>query len=108
LGKRGLQGVGKIPLKDVEMEPWKDVSLDLSGPWKAIVDKREVIFHTLTIIDTFTGWPEIIPITTKKSEVIRDLFIQEWLRRYPRPSQVIYDAGGEFDNKDFEALCHRA
>ena len=34
-------------------------------------------------------------------EVIRDLFVQEWLRRYPRPSRIIFDAGGEFDNQEF-------
>ena len=30
---------------------------------------------------------------------------QEWLRRYPRPSRIIYDAGGEFDNDTFRQLC---
>ena len=53
----------------------------------------------------FTGWVEIIPITTKKSEVISDLFVQEWLRRYPRPSRVIFDAGGEFDCQSFHTKC---
>ena len=104
-GKRGGRGYGKVPLKDVETEPWKDIALDLAGPWKAVVDGKDVLFHTLTIIDVFTGWVEIIPITRKKKEVIRDLFVQEWLRRYPRPSRVIYDAGGEFDNDEFAACC---
>ena len=98
LGKRGLKGYGEIPLKDVETEPWKDIAVDLSGPWQTVVDNKEVNFHTLTIIDVFTGWVEIIPIYNKKKEVISDLLIQEWLRRYPRPSRIIYDAGGEFDN----------
>lgn len=100
-GKRGMRGYGKIPLKDPETEPWKDVAVDLSGPWKAYVDNEEVNFHTLTIIDVFTNWVEIIPITTKSSGVISDLFVQEWLRRYPRPSRVIFDLGGEFDSENF-------
>jgi len=104
-GKRGLRGMGKLPMKDVETEPWKDIAVDLSGPWKALIDKKEVIFHTFTIIDVFTGWVEIIPITTKKSEVISDLFVQEWLRRYPRPSRVIFDSGGEFDCRSFHTIC---
>lgn len=103
--KRGLRGMGKVPLKDVETEPWKDVAVDLSGPWKAVIDNKQVLFHTLTIIDVFTGWVEIIPIETKKSEVIADLFVQEWLRRYPRPSRVIFDLGGEFDCKAFHTTC---
>lgn len=106
-GKRGLRGMGKLPMKDVETEPWKDVAVDLSGPWKAIIDNKEVFFWTFTIIDVFTGWPEIIPIMTKKSEVIADLFVQEWLRRYPRPSRVIFDSGGEFDCHSFHTVCLR-
>ena len=98
-GKRGLQGKGHVPMKDVETEPWKDIALDLAGPWKANVNGEEISFHTFTIIDVFTGWPEILPITTKKMEVIRDLLVRNWFRRYPRPSRMIFDAGGEFDNQ---------
>ena len=103
--KRGLRGYGKVPIKDVETAPWRDVAVDLSGPWKAIVDNKEVWFHTLTIIDVFTGWVEIVPIESKEKGVIGDLFVREWLRRYPRPSRVIFDLGGEFDNEYFSATC---
>ena len=102
-GKRGLKGYGKIPVKDVGTAPWKDVAVDLSGPWKAYVNGKEVFFHTLTIIDVFTGWVEIVPIESKKKGLIADLFVREWLRRYPRPSRVIFDQGGEFDNESFDA-----
>ena len=27
-GKRGRRGYGKVPVKDVETEPWKDVAVD--------------------------------------------------------------------------------
>jgi Integrase zinc binding domain len=84
--KRGLKGYGKLSKEDTETQSWKDVAVDLSGQWKAIINNQEVIFHTLTIIDVFTGWVEIIPISTKNSSYISDLFVQEWLRRYPRPS----------------------
>jgi len=103
--KRGLRGYGKIPLKDPETTPWKDVALDLSGPWKVTIDNKETAFWSLTLIDVFTGWVEIIPITTKEQHCIRDLVEQEWLRRYPRPSRFIFDSGGEFDNEAFRALC---
>lgn len=105
-GKRGLRGMGKVPIKDVETEPWKDVAVDLSGPWKAVIDNKDVEFHTLTVIDVFTSWVEIIPITTKKKESIKDLFVQEWMRRYPRPSRCIFDQGGEFDNDEFIGMLN--
>ena len=87
-------------MKDVETEPWKDIALDLAGPWKATINEQEVEFFTFTIIDVFTGWVEIIPMKEKKMEVIRDLLVQNWLRRHPRPSRCIFDAGSEFDNEE--------
>jgi len=106
LAKRGFPGMGHVPLKDVETEPWKDVAVDLAGPWTAHIDGKDVLFHTFTIVDVFSGWVEIIPISTKKMETIAELFVREWIRRYPRPSRVIFDAGGEFDNEIFTAMLN--
>ena len=106
-GKRGLRGYGKIPLKEVETQPWKDLCVDLSGPWKATINEKEVDFHALTMIDPFTSWPEIIPVYTKQAPYIRDSILQQWLRRYPRPSRIIFDQGTEFDNAWLYALCKR-
>jgi transposase InsO family protein len=88
-------------MKDVETEPWKDIAVDCSGPWAAKIDGKKVIFWSLTIIDVFTSWVEIHQIESKDKYTIMTLFEQEWLRRYPRPSRVIFDAGGEFDNREF-------
>jgi len=70
-----------------------------------MVNGKERFFHTLTIIDVFTGWLEIIPIDTKTKQPIADLVEQEWFRRHPRASRVIFDQGGEFDNHAFHGLC---
>lgn len=78
--------------------------IDLAGPWKAKVDGKIVTFHTLTIIDPFTSWLEVIPIMTKEATHVRDMIEQEWLRRYPRPSRVIYDQGGEFLSQELHSL----
>jgi hypothetical protein len=75
--KRGGRGYGHVPLKDVETARWKDVAVDLAGPWTATIDDKKVDFHTFTIIDVFTGWVEIIPIRTKSSQSIADLFQRE-------------------------------
>ena len=105
--KRGLRGYGYVPMKDVETAPWRDVCVDLAGPWTATIDQREVTFHTFTAIDPFTGWVEIIPIESKTDEEIGDIFEREWLRRYPRPSRCIFDQGGEFDGDAFRAKLTR-
>ena len=59
------------------------------------------------MIDPFTGWPEIISIEEKKAPYIRNLILQNWLRRYPRPARMIFDQGGEFDNAWLFTLCKR-
>jgi len=38
-----------------------------------MMNGKERFFHTLTIIDAFTGWPEIIPIDAKTKQPIADL-----------------------------------
>jgi transposase InsO family protein len=106
-GKRGMRGYGKVPLKDIETEPWKDVAVDLSGPWKAVTNNATIIFHALTIIDVFTSWVEIIPIITKNAQYVSEQIEQEWIRRYPRPSRIIFDQGGEFDNNWFVSLLQK-
>jgi hypothetical protein len=90
-----------VPLKDVEVEPWYETAVDLAGPWSATIDGKQVSFWSLTCIDTFTGFVEIIPIYNKKMETISEAFIREWLRRYPRPHRVIFDKGSEFDCEAF-------
>ena len=79
-GKRGGKGYGKVPMKDVEQGPWRDIALDLVGPWKALVNNKTVYFHSLTMIDVFTSWIEIIQVMTKKGEYMKGLIEQEWLR----------------------------
>jgi hypothetical protein len=99
-----VKGYGKIPIKDVETAPWVDVCIDLAGPWKTKIDGKPYEFHTLTMIDPFTSWLEIIPIHNKTAGHIVSLIEQEWLRRYPRPSRMIYDQGGEFLNQEMHTL----
>jgi hypothetical protein len=80
-GKRELCGYRNVPLKDVEMELWRDICIHLAGPRKAKIKNvsEPLIFHTLTIIDPFTSWVEIIPIYVKTAAHVQDLIKREWL-----------------------------
>ncbi len=84
------------------MEHWKNMAINLSGPWKAMINNK-----TVTLIDIFTSWPKIIPIQVKTRQNICDLIKQEWLWHYLCPSCVIYDAGTEFDNQWFYTLARK-
>jgi hypothetical protein len=103
---------GKIPLPTHRnYAPWEEVHVDLIGPWDVRYNSTSVPGKTtiekiqaLTIIDKATGWPEFVAIRNKTSYHIAILFDSEWLCRYPRPAQVIYDNGPEFTGQEFQEL----
>ena len=72
-----MKGCGKVPLKDIESQPWKDVCADLSGPWKATVNDKETAFHALALVDPFASWVEMVPIKTKQAPLTHDLFLND-------------------------------
>ena len=75
-----MKGCVKVPFKNIESQPWKDVCADLSGPWKATVNGKETAFHTLTLIDPFASWVETVQIKTKQASPIHDIILNNWLR----------------------------
>jgi len=122
-GKRRRQKYGHLPSKIAETRPWKSVSCDLIGPY-TIKGKDGTIldFMCLTMIDPATGWFEIVElpntdvtyvrngkdikevIIDKSAATVSNLFNKTWLCRYPRPTYLIYDNGGEFKSH-FKTLC---
>jgi len=97
--------------------------VDPIGPYTIKArDKTILDFMCLTMFDPVTSWFEIIElplvsVTVKREdkeiiEVIIDkssasvakLFNKQWLSRYPRAKNIIYDNESEF-KLNFEALC---
>ena len=58
------------------------------------------------MIDPATGWLEIVPIETKRANVVSNIIEQNWLTQYPRPDQVTCDRGKEF-MAEFITMCER-
>ena len=56
------------------------------------------------MIDPATGWFKIHKIEDKKSMTVANIVEQEWFCRYPWPSQVTFDRGGEFMNEEFKRM----
>jgi hypothetical protein len=56
------------------------------------------------MIDPATGWFEMAEFDDKRSITIANIAEQEWLCRYPWPTQVIFDRGSEFMGHDFKDL----
>jgi hypothetical protein len=87
---------GLLPPKIAESDT---VSLghDLCGSGGSIYNKDisqntlYLYLLALTIIDTATGWFEIVKATNKAKTSIQDLFHNTWLVRYPRPQFIVFD-----------------
>ena len=48
------------------------------------------------MIDTVTGWFEVVRYNDKRVITIANLVEPTWLYRYPRPIEIMYDQGKEF------------
>ena len=111
-----LQPVGRFPMgTEHSTRPFEVVWVDCCGPWKIEVQcqkpKRTLTrdVYAVTIIDDTTGWPEIVQLDGKSVYHLAKNIDFQWICRYPRPSRVICDNGGEFIGKEFqEILCSYA
>jgi len=126
--KKRKSKYGHLPPKNIgKLEPWKQVHVDLIGPYSLrvqqeqpgqVVQWTELQLVCMTFLDPATGWFEIaeVPyfdmkdikqgnkqVIDKTSARISQIFNDTWLSRYPRMEEVIFDNGSEF-KKDFVPL----
>ena len=103
---------GKLPLA-VDWDkygPWQCVHVDMVGPWNIrykltkVGNIIAVKLLALTMIDRATGWPEFAIAHDASAITNAILFDKEWLCRYPRPSIVIHNNGGEFIGREFQEM----
>ena len=105
--KRKIKKYGHLPPKEAESIPWDKMCIDLIGPYKIRrkgKDNEDLVCKCVTMIDPATGWFEIHQYDDKRSITVANIAEQEWLSRYPWPTQVTYDMGSEFIGKDFQKL----
>ena len=90
------------PPRNETAVPWSDVAVEIIGPWTIDVNNTVFSFSALTAIDISTGLFEIKKIEEKTSDHAWQQFRNAWLSRYPRPTKVIHDQGGEFVGQEFQ------
>jgi len=56
------------------------------------------------MIDPATGWFEIQQTPNVRSDTVSNIVEQEWLCRYPWPTQMTYDRHGSFVGTEFQAM----
>jgi transposase InsO family protein len=64
-------------------------------------------FMALTCIDVVTNYCEIIRVNNKSSLHIGTQFENQWLARYLRPIECIYNQGGEFLGQGFQDVLRK-
>ena len=103
--KRYTQKFGHLPVPQVVYNPWDIMQVDLFGPWR-FEDMNGITreIKAVSMIDPMTRWIELADYTSKTSENISFIVDREWLLRYPRPSEIIFDNGTEFSSEFYELL----
>ena len=75
------------------MDPWEEVSINLSGPRKVKGHGKLVESNAMTCIHTASNLVELIRIDNKTASHIRNKFIR-----------CVHDKGGEFIGQEFQWL----
>ena len=104
--RRHNKKYGHLPPKEAEATPWDKMCVDLIGPYKIRQKgkKKALVCKCVTMIDPATGWFEIHQFDDKKSITVANIVEQQWLCRYPWPTQVTFDRGSEFIGHDFQDM----
>jgi hypothetical protein len=102
--KKPQPGYGQLPIRQVTMQPWSNIAVDLIGPWKITINNIQFQLRALTAIDTDTNLADACLIDHNNSGHIAMKFHNLWLSRYPKPNRCIHDNGGEFTGPEFQAM----
>jgi transposase InsO family protein len=105
--KNVLKGHGHTAPREASTHPWREVAVDLIGPWQIKIGEHELEFMALTIIDVVTNLVELVRIDNKTAAHVAIQFENTWLARYPRPLFCTYDQGGEFIGFHFQRMLQR-
>jgi transposase InsO family protein len=101
------RGYGELPPRNAIANPWYTVAVDLISPWSLYIQMQKYKFMALTCIDVVTNYCEIIRVNDKSSLHIGTQFENQWLARYLRPIECIYNQGGEFLGQGFQDVLRK-
>jgi len=100
--KKQRKKYGYMPEKEAEADPWDKLCVDLIGPYTIKrKGKPDLKIKCVTMIDPATSWFEIAQYDDKRAITIANIVEQQWLTRYPLPTQIIFDRGSEFMGHEF-------
>ena len=86
-------GKGSRPVSINQVQtPGMHVHVNLFGPLPISRGNS----HLLTIIDSFTCWPEAIPLRETNMAAVAQVFVMNWIVRFGVPADITSDCGPQF------------
>ena len=76
------------------------VHVDLVGP----LPESQGFKYLLTIVDRFTRWPEVIPITDMETQTVAKAYLLNWVAHFSVPSSMTSDRGTQFISELWKAM----
>jgi len=103
--KKQRKKYGHLPPKEAEAIPWDKLCVDTIGPYKIRrKGQPDLTCQCVTMIDPATGWFELQQTPNLRSDTVSNIVEQEWLCRYPWPTQMTYDRHGSFVGTEFQGM----
>jgi transposase InsO family protein len=81
-------------------DPWQMISMDIVGPFANIPEHQKFL---LSLVDHFSGYPEVKPTGKITSHVIIT-WLKELFARYGAPASLLSDNGPQFVSEEFDAF----
>lgn len=78
------------------------VHIDLIGP----LPPSRGFSYCLTMIDRFSRWPEVVPLTDITAATIAEAFVAHWIARFGVPDVIVTDQGRQFESTLFRELSN--
>ena len=93
----------RAPLKPWKVEGvWKKIHIDLIG---TLPEDSNHNRWALLVIDSFSHWLEVFPLSTIESSAIADILFNECISRFGIFQCLVSDRGTSFTSKIVERLC---
>ena len=102
--KKDCTNYGLLPSKIAESNNWVMVCVDLGGTFTIKTPFKTNSLLAITMIDTVTGWFEIVQAANKMATSMQDLFHNIFVAFYPCPQFIVSENGREI-KRESKQIC---